>query len=227
MDSLCGVGRSPCRRCPQSTRSAAPADHSVAPIPELLPALDPGPCCDGRAVDDTRGPADEGARLRRTLVDLGVTDRDRLRAELVALKNTVPRMARERDRLRTELVELNGEVPSLSHERDELLDAVTPLRAEVPSLSHERAELLDAVTPLRAEVSTLSRERDELLAAVTPLRAEVTELRTQRQELKVLRSEIEELRHQKASLDQELLSELRRSTETLRTSPTRQRFDDS
>jgi uncharacterized coiled-coil DUF342 family protein len=157
----------------------------VAPIPELPPAPDPGPSCEGRAVDDTRGLADQGARLRRTLVDLGVTDRDRLRAELVALKNTVPKMARERDRLRTELVELSGEVP------------------------------------------TLSRERDELLAAVTPLRAEVTELRTQRQELKALRSEIEELRHQKASLDQELLSELRRSTETLRTSPTRQRFDDS
>ncbi len=170
---------------PGPPRFAAPAGHSATAIPELAPLPDPGPGCDGRTGDDTLGLADEVAVLRRTLVTLGVTERDRLRTELVDLKNTIPRMVRERDRLRTELVDLNGKVP------------------------------------------TLHRERDELLAAVTPLRAELTELRTKQQELKVLRSEIEELRHQKSSLDKELLSELRRSTENLRSTPTRHRFDDS
>jgi hypothetical protein len=112
----------------------------------------------------------------------------------------------ERDRLRTEAAELINTMSTMRHERDKL-----------------HMELRD----LNSQVPILSRERDELLAAVTPLRAELADLQMKDQELRQLESEIQALRYQKCSLDREILSELRRSTDKLRTSPRKYRFDDS
>ena len=117
-----------------------------------------------------------------------------------------------------------GEVTA--RELDQIRSEATQLRGKLSAMRQERDLLHRELCDLHVEVPSLSRERDELLAAVIPLRAELADLQTKDQELTRLVSEIQALRHQKSSLDREILAELRRSTDDLR-NPPRRRFDDS
>ena len=113
-------------------------------------------------------------------------------------------------------------------EHDELELELADLGNKLPTLRLERDQLQMELRDLNRQVPALTRERDELLAAVTPLRAEWAELQTKGRELEQIESEIQALRFQKASLDRELLSELRRSTESLKTTANKKnRFHDS
>lgn len=112
-------------------------------------------------------------------------------------------------------------------EHHELELELADLGNRLPTMRYERDRLQMELRDLNRQVPALTRERDELLEAVTPLRAELAELQTRDRELKQVESEIQELRSQKASLDRELLSELRRSTENLKTTVNKNRFHDS
>ncbi len=112
-------------------------------------------------------------------------------------------------------------------EHHELELELADLGNTLPTMRHERDRLQRELGDLNHQVPALARERDELLASVTPLRAELAELQGKGRELKQVEAEIRELRSQKASLDRELLSELRRSTETLETTSNKNRFHDS
>jgi hypothetical protein len=111
--------------------------------------------------------------------------------------------------------------------RDQLQMECDDLSDRISTMRHERDQLQTQLRDLNSQVPTLSRERDELLAAVTPLRTELADLQTKDQELGELESEIRALRDQKASLDREIVSQLRTSTEGLRTPPNEYRFHDS
>ena len=113
---------------------------------------------------------------------------------------------RPRDQLRSEASELGDQIWRLRQQRDQLRTELEGLNDQVPDLR---------------------RERDELLAAVAPLRTELADLPVKHHELDQLESQIQALRHQKSSLDREILSDLRRSTENLRIPPNGRRFDDS
>jgi len=133
--------------------------------------------------------------------------RHELEEEVAQLRQTLDELGvTEPDQLWMELVDLNSQIPAMRYERDQL-----------------RIELVD----LERQIPTLSDEREQLLAVITPLRAEVTDLRSKQQELTSLQSEIHELRHQKSSLDRELLSHLRESAEEVRSARTKHRFHDS
>jgi hypothetical protein len=136
-----------------------------------------------------------------------VVEKQELEEEVAQLRQTLDELGvTERDRLWMELVDLNSQIPTLRCERN-----------------HLRTELVE----LGSRVPALRRERDELLATITPLSSEVTDLRGQQQELATLRSQIQELRHQRASLDAELVAQLRESTEQPSSTRSRHKFHDS
>jgi prefoldin subunit 5 len=170
---------------PTATRTRAPVELSPARIPELVRGPSPRPGRRQAAPADRQKLEAEVAQLRRTLAELGVTERDRLWMELADLNSQIPAMRHERDQLQTELADLNNEIP------------------------------------------TLGDERNGLLAEVTPLRAELVDLRSKQSELKSLKSEIRTLRHQKSSLDRELLAEIRGTSEKPANARSRYKFDDS
>ncbi len=170
---------------PAAPRSRGRVKPSPARIPELVRSPPPRPGPHRSSSTERRELEMEVAQLRRTLAELGVTERDRLWMELADLNSQIPALRHERDQLRTELADLNDEIP------------------------------------------TLGEERNELLAEVTPLRAELADLRSKQHELKSLKSEIHTLRHQKSSLDRELLDEIRGLAEKPASSRSRHKFHDS
>lgn len=113
----------------------------------------------------------------------------------------------------------------LLEERDQLQMESADLSNKISTMRRERDQLQTELSDLHDQVPTLSRERDELLAIVAPLRTELVDLHLKDQELRQLESEIQALRHQKSSLDREILPQLRGSTE--KTSPNKHRFHDS
>ena len=112
---------------PQMPAQVEPSAVS-SPVAATGPA--PEPRHRGSLFGGKRELEEEVAELRQTLAELGVT---------------------ERDQLRTELVDLNNQVPTLRHERDELDAAVGPLRTEVADLRIKQEEL----TSIRSQIQTL------------------------------------------------------------------------
>ena len=111
--------------------------------------------------------------------------------------------------------------------RDLLRKEVTDLSIEISLMRHGRDQLREELRELNDRLAILGGERDGLLAAVTPLRAELAELQSKDRQLGRLESEIQALRHQKASLDREILNALRGTTESPRGLASKRRFDDS
>ena len=119
------------------TAHTHPAQSAATPAAPVVEAATPAQTMPGQPISAIRHPApeprhrgglfggkreleEEVARLQQTLADLGVT---------------------ERDQLRTELVDLRSEIPALKHERDELNGVVGPLRVEVADLRAKQQEL--------------------------------------------------------------------------------------
>jgi cell division protein FtsL len=129
-------------------------------IPELVLGETPKDADDG-AFAGRRALEEEVAQLRRTLDELGVTERDQLWMEVVDLNSQIPAMRHEREQLRIEVVDLNSQLPAMRHEREELLAAVAPLRAEVTDLRSKQQELASIrseIRQLRHQKSALDRE---------------------------------------------------------------------
>jgi len=88
---------------------------------------------------------EEVAQLRQSLAELGVPERDQLRAELA---------------------DLQGRLPALRQERDSLNGQVVPLRAEVADLQVKQQQLAS----IQGEIQTLQYQKTSLdgeLAVVT------------------------------------------------------------
>jgi hypothetical protein len=89
-----------------------------------------------------------------------------LEAEVDRLSAIVEQLGvNERDALRAEVARLQGEIPQLRQDEVSLLASVTPLRAEVADL----VALRDQDGALRAEVTQLASQRDSLSAQTAEL----------------------------------------------------------
>jgi hypothetical protein len=146
---------------PTAPRTRARVELSPARIPELVRGPSPRPGRHEVTSAERRDLEMEVAQLRRTLAELGVTERDQLWMELADLNSQIPTMRDERDQLWMELADLNNEIPTLGDERNGLLAEVTPLRAEVADLRSKQSELKSLKSEIRAlriQKSSLDRE---------------------------------------------------------------------
>lgn len=114
-----------------------------------------------------------------------------LEEEVARLSAVVEEMGvNERETLRAEVADLHVEVPELRQEEATLLASVVPLRAEVASLFAER-EKADA---LRVEVSQLTSQRDALKTETAKLRELQGQMPTLRAEFAELQEQVIETR---------------------------------
>ena len=153
-----------------------PPQPAAIPVPEtpsetqvVGQRVEPEPRHRGGLFGGKRELEEEVAQLRGTLTELGVT---------------------ERDQLRSELVKLQGEIPALRNERDELLQAVGPLRAEVNDLQTKQKEL----TSLKSEIQTLQQQKSSLEVEVAELRGLTAKIDTARKEYEDLSKQVVETR---------------------------------
>jgi seryl-tRNA synthetase len=107
-----------------------------------------------------------------------------LEEELARLTAVIEQMGiPERDALRAEVVRLNAELPPLRSEEQTLLASLTPMRAEAAQLATERA----AAEAMRADVTQLTGQRDALntqIAASQHMVQELPQLQAQYDELR-------------------------------------------
>jgi uncharacterized coiled-coil DUF342 family protein len=156
--------------------STVPALQTITPVQQTAGETQvvvqqpvPEPRHRGGLFGGKRDLEEEVAQLRGTLAELGVT---------------------ERDQLRLELVDLHSEIPALRNERDELLEAVGPLRAEMNDLQTKQKEL----TSLRSEIQTLQQQKSSLDGEVAELRGLTEKIDTARKEYEELSKQVVETR---------------------------------
>ena len=112
---------------------------------------------------------DENQRLAATIADLGIPERDALRAEIARLSSELPRLKGEESDLLSRVEPLRQEVGQLEPEHQKL-EAV---RAVVADLERQQASLMAAL----AEATSLIAERDLIKAELNDLKAQVVETR--------------------------------------------------
>src|SRR5664280_656694 len=89
--------------------------------------------------------------------------------------------------------------------KKELEEEVARLRQQLDAMGvTERDQLRIELVDLQGQIPALRYEQTTLLAAVEPLRVEATELRAKQQELVSIRSEVQGLLGQKATLQAEV-----------------------
>lgn len=116
----------------------------------------------------------------------------------------------EQERLHAQIVDLRAELSRLQEEAGRLSAVVTPLREEVAGLNDQRAQ----VAALRAEVGRLQYQRDELRSQTGDLQKLVAELPGLRAEYAEVSRQLIETRE--TAILQEVGVEWRQSEQTRR-----------